>query len=151
MRILSDLALYRRLARQAVPMWPLVAALFLVGLLASPLALLAPLPLKIAVDTVLGSRPLPPLLASLLPPAMRSPSGVLGLVAVLAILIAVATQLQVAAQKYLTVLGASGCSSISARRSFSTCSGCLSRTTTRSAPPIPCTASNRTHRPSAPS
>ena len=104
MRIISDLALYRRLARQAVPMWPLVAALFLVGLLASPLALLAPLPLKIAVDTVLGSRPLPTLLASLLPPAMRSPSGVLVLVAVLAILIAVATQLQVAAQKYLTVL-----------------------------------------------
>jgi len=104
MRIISDLALYRRLARQAVPMWPLVAALFLVGLLATPLALLAPLPLKIAVDTVLGSRPLPTLLASLLPPAMRSPSGVLVLVAVLAILIAVATQLQVAAQKYLTVL-----------------------------------------------
>ncbi len=104
MRIISDLAIYRRLARQAVPMWPLVAALFLVGLLASPLALLAPLPLKIAVDTVLGSRPLPTLLASLLPPAMRSPSGVLVLVAVLAILIAVATQLQVAAQKYLTVL-----------------------------------------------
>ena len=104
MRIISDLALYRRLARQAVPIWPLVAALFLVGLLATPLALLAPLPLKIAVDTVLGSRPLPTLLASLLPPAMRSPSGVLVLVAVLAILIAVATQLQVAAQKYLTVL-----------------------------------------------
>src|SRR2546427_12770938 len=104
-RIISDLALYRRLARQAVPMWPLVAALFLVGLLASPLALLAPLPLKIAVDTVLGSRPLPTLLASLLPASMRSPSGVLVLVAVLAILIAVATQLQVAAQKYLTVLG----------------------------------------------
>ena len=104
MRIISDLALYRRVARQAVPMWPLVAALFLVGLLASSLALLAPLPLKIAVDTVLGSRPLPTLLAGLLPPAMRSPSGVLVLVAVLAILIAVATQLQVAAQKYLTVL-----------------------------------------------
>src|SRR5438094_4749562 len=104
MRIISDLAIYRRLARQAVPMWPLVAALFLVGLLATPLALLAPLPLKIAVDTVLGSRPLPTLLASLLPPAMRSPSGVLVLVAVLAILIAVSSQLQVAAQKYLTVL-----------------------------------------------
>src|SRR5213594_690841 len=104
MRIISDLALYRRLARQAVPIWPLVAALFLVGLLATPLALLAPLPLKIAVDTVLGSRPLPTLLASPLPPAMRSPSGVLVLVAVLAILIAVATQMQVAAQKYLTVL-----------------------------------------------
>ncbi|HYT82489.1 MAG TPA: ATP-binding cassette domain-containing protein [Gemmatimonadales bacterium] len=103
--MISDLALYRRLARQAAPMWHLVAGVFLVGLLASPLALLAPLPLKIAVDTVLGPRPLPGFLAALLPAAAtRSPSGLLVLVAALAILIALATQLQVAAQKYLTVL-----------------------------------------------
>ena len=105
MRISSDLALYRRLARQAAPMWRLVAAVFVVGLLASPLALLAPLPLKIGVDTVLGSRPLPAWVAALLPAYVaRSTSALLALVAVLAILIAVATQLQVAAQKYLTVL-----------------------------------------------
>src|SRR5207245_5754009 len=59
---MDDLALYRRLARQAAASWHLVAVLFLVSLLASPLALLAPLPLKIAVDSVLGSRPLPGLL-----------------------------------------------------------------------------------------
>jgi len=105
MRIRSDLALYRRLARQAAPMWRLVAAVFVVGLLASPLALLAPLPLKIGVDNVLGSRPLPTWVAALLPASVaRSTSALLALVAVLAILIAVATQLQVAAQKYLTVL-----------------------------------------------
>ncbi|HEX9347740.1 MAG TPA: ATP-binding cassette domain-containing protein [Gemmatimonadales bacterium] len=105
MRIISDLALYRRLARQAAPMWRLVAAVFVVGLLASPLALLAPLPLKIGVDTVLGSRPLTAWVAALLPASVaRSSSALLALVAVLAILIAVATQLQVAAQKYLTVL-----------------------------------------------
>jgi ATP-binding cassette, subfamily B, bacterial len=103
--MMSDFALYRRLARQAAPLWPAIATLFLVGLLASPLALLAPLPLKIAVDTVLGSRPLPGFLAALLPAAAtRSPSGLLVLVAVLAILIALATQVQVVAQKYLTVL-----------------------------------------------
>ncbi len=105
MRIRSDLALYRRLARQAAPMWRMVAAVFVVGLLASPLALLAPLPLKIGVDTVLGSRPLPAWVAALLPASVaRSTSALLAFVAALAILIAVATQLQVAAQKYLTVL-----------------------------------------------
>src|SRR6266576_4437385 len=71
----------------------------------SPLALLAPLPLKIGVDTVLGSRPLPAWMAALLPASVvGSTSALLALVAALAILIAVATQLQVAAQKYLTVL-----------------------------------------------
>src|SRR5207249_10679793 len=64
--VMDDLALHRRLARQAAASWHLVAVLFLVSLLASPLALLAPLPLKIAVDSVLGSRPLPGLLDALL-------------------------------------------------------------------------------------
>src|SRR2546427_1876615 len=35
------------------------AALFALGLLASPIALLNPVPLKIVVDSVLGARPLP--------------------------------------------------------------------------------------------
>jgi len=102
---MDDLALYRRLARQAAASWHLVAVLFLVSLLASPLALLAPLPLKIAVDSVLGSRPLPGLLDALLPPgATRSTAGLLILVAALAVFIALANQLQVTVQKYLTVL-----------------------------------------------
>src|SRR3989442_15916094 len=79
---MDDLALYRRLARQAAASWHLVAVLFLVSLLASPLALLAPLPLKIAVDSVLGSRPLPGLLDALLPAgATRSTAGLLIFVA----------------------------------------------------------------------
>ena len=86
-------------------MWRMVAAVFVVGLLASPLALLAPLPLKIAVDSVLGSRPLPGLLDALLPAgATRSTAGLLILVAALAVFIALANQLQVTVQKYLTVL-----------------------------------------------
>ncbi len=102
---MDDLALYRRLARQAAASWHLVAVLFLVSLLASPLALLAPLPLKIAVDSVLGSRPLPGLLDALLPAgATRSTAGLLILVAALAVFIALANQLQVTVQKYLTVL-----------------------------------------------
>ena len=77
----------------------------MVGLLASPLALLTPLPLKIAVDSVLGSRPVPPVLDALLPiGAWRTPSAMMAVVAALAILIALATQLQSAAQKYLIAL-----------------------------------------------
>ena len=102
---MSDLALYRRLLAQARFSWPTIVLLLLIGLLASPLALLTPLPLKIAVDSVLGSRPLPHILDALLPANIsRSTSALMAVVAALAILIAMANQLQVAAQKYLTVV-----------------------------------------------
>ncbi len=54
-----QLALIRRLATYAGPYWPHILLVFVLQLLTTPLALLGPLPLKIAVDTVLGSRPLP--------------------------------------------------------------------------------------------
>jgi ATP-binding cassette subfamily B protein len=101
----GDLELYARLARQARSHWSYVGALFLVGLLATPLTLLAPLPLKLAVDSVLGSRPLPPAIASVIPPAMaRAPITLLVFIAVLALLIALLTQLQALASKYLTAV-----------------------------------------------
>jgi ATP-binding cassette subfamily B protein len=75
------LTLYRRLANQARPYWPHVLAILLLQLLTAPLALLAPLPLKIAVDTVLGSRPLPHWLAAVLPAALTSSASVLLVVA----------------------------------------------------------------------
>src|SRR5207247_9342490 len=47
-------------------------------LLASPIALLTPLPLKIAVDSLIGSRPLPRPLDMWLPPAVTgSPTALL--------------------------------------------------------------------------
>ena len=49
----------RRLLRQARPYGKHIAALFVLDLLGAPLALLLPLPLKIAIDGVLGPRPLP--------------------------------------------------------------------------------------------
>ncbi|MGE5801045.1 MAG: ATP-binding cassette domain-containing protein [Gemmatimonadota bacterium] len=102
---MGDLNLYRRLLAQARFSWQTIAVLLFVGLLASPLALLTPLPLKIAVDSVLGSRPLPPFLHALLPTgAWRSSSALMAVVAALAILIALANQVQAAAQKYLTAL-----------------------------------------------
>jgi ATP-binding cassette subfamily B protein len=63
----TTLTLYRRLLRQARPYWPHIGGIFLLGLLSTPLALLTPLPLKIAVDSVLGSQPIPHFLAAVLP------------------------------------------------------------------------------------
>src|SRR5918994_4662822 len=99
----ADLGLYRRLARQARSSWSHITALFLVGLLASPLALLTPLPLKIAVDSVLGSRPLPGFLDVLVPAAVtRTPTLLLVLVVALTVLIAFLSQLQAFAHRYLS-------------------------------------------------
>ena len=99
----GDLTLYRRLAREARSSWRHVTGLFLVGLLASPLALLTPLPLKLAVDSVLDARPLPAFLEALVPTAVaRSATALLVLVVGLAVLIALLSQLQDLASKYLT-------------------------------------------------
>jgi len=52
---------------EAKPYWAAIAGYFLLGLLEIPLALLLPLPIKIEVDSVLGSHPLPWFLAPLIP------------------------------------------------------------------------------------
>ncbi len=92
----TEFALYRRLLRQAQPYWPHLGGLFLLSLLASPLALLTPLPLKMAVDSVVGShQQIPGPLAALLPVAVtRSQTAMLVVAAVLFVLIALLTQLQ---------------------------------------------------------
>ncbi len=55
----SDWALFRRLLGEARPYRLHLLGLFANGLLLAPLTMLAPLPLKIAVDSALGSHPLP--------------------------------------------------------------------------------------------
>src|SRR6266704_1574169 len=99
---MSDLALYRRLLRQARPYWLHLAVLFCIGLLASPVALLNPVPLKIVVDSVLGTRPLSPALQALLPAAIAGSRGAL-LAAAVGLLLAVAAlaQLQALANKFM--------------------------------------------------
>lgn len=62
----TDFALFRRLLSQARPYWLHIGGVFLLNLLSIPLALLTPLPLKIAVDSVIGSQPLPGFLDTLL-------------------------------------------------------------------------------------
>ncbi len=92
----TDWTLYRRLLGQARPYWLHLGGLFLLSLLASPLALLTPLPLKIAVDSVVGShRQIPGPLAALLPAAVtRSHTAMFVVAAVLFMIIALLTQLQ---------------------------------------------------------
>ena len=72
-----------------------LAALFSLGLLGTPLALLTPMPLKIAVDSVIGSHRLPRYLDVVLPAAIKdSQSGLLAMAAVFVILLAFLNQLR---------------------------------------------------------
>jgi len=97
----TDLGLYRRLLRQARPYWPHIFVIFLLDLLATPLALLAPVPLAIAVDSALGSKPLPGFLATWLPAATWSWEMVLVLAVILLVGIALLSQLQALAASLL--------------------------------------------------
>src|SRR5437867_1147401 len=93
--MMGDVVLFRRLLSQARPYWPHVAALFLLSLLSSPLSLLAPLPLKIAVDSVIGSHPLPHVIAPFVPEAIaHSPAGLLAIAVGLLVAVALLRQLQ---------------------------------------------------------
>jgi ATP-binding cassette, subfamily B, bacterial len=59
--------LARRLAGELRPYSLRILALLALSLLTTPLALLTPVPLKIVIDSVLGTHPLPPVLDSVLP------------------------------------------------------------------------------------
>jgi ATP-binding cassette subfamily B protein len=84
-----------RLFQQVRPYWPHLAGLLLLSLLAPPLALLTPLPLKIAVDNIIGGHPLPRFLAAWLPAAWtHSNAGLIALVAALVIAGTMLTQLR---------------------------------------------------------
>src|SRR5437773_9227946 len=91
---LSNLLLYRRLGQQARPYWCQFLGILLLSLLSPPLALLAPLPLKIAVDNVIHSHPLPRFLDAWLPEALKqSPQSVLLFAVLLLVGVTVATEL----------------------------------------------------------
>ena len=91
----SDFNLYRRLLGELRPYWPLIVSTFLVSLLSIPFVLLAPLPLKIAVDSVIGTKPVAGFLAWLLPPSvLKTPGNLLVVVVVLLLIISLGHQLQ---------------------------------------------------------
>ena len=101
---MSDLRLYGRLAGQARPQWLQLSVLLVVSLLAVPLALLAPVPLKIAVDSVIGTEPLSSFLASILPQSVQdSNTGLLLFCVGLLVLIGALVEIQYVV---LEVLGA---------------------------------------------
>ena len=91
----SQQTVSRRLLHQVWPYWPYILGIFLLDLVATPLALLGPVPLKIAVDTVVGSQPLPPLLQAVLPdPETHSKLLLLSVAAGLLVFVVFLTHLQ---------------------------------------------------------
>lgn len=68
---LSDRTIFKRVLHEARPYWPHIAVLFLLNLVSVPLTLLKPIPVKIAVDSVFGSHPLPRVLEALLPAGVK--------------------------------------------------------------------------------
>src|SRR6266851_4510708 len=91
----SDLDLYTRLLGEVRPYWRQLLLTLLASLLSIPLVLLTPLPLKIAVDSVIGTKPPPEFLTWVLPGAFL-PGGNALLIAVtgLFIIISLLHQLQ---------------------------------------------------------
>jgi ATP-binding cassette, subfamily B, bacterial len=87
----NELVLYRRLLHQVAPYWPHLAGLLMLNLLSIPLLLLTPFPLKIVVDCVIGSQPLPVFLQGVGSVLSQSGTGILmfsvGLVLLLALLL----------------------------------------------------------------
>lgn len=85
----------RQLVRLARPYWVHMLAIFFLSLLAAPIGMLLALPLKIAVDNVIGDRPLPHLLATLAPAAWQgSKSANLALAIGILLALSVAMNLQ---------------------------------------------------------
>jgi ATP-binding cassette subfamily B protein len=85
----------RRILGQVRPFWRQILVLLVVDLLATPLLLLTPVPLKIAVDSVIGNHPLPGFVDTLLPASVvRTSISLLVVVVVLQVLIVLLGELQ---------------------------------------------------------
>lgn len=86
----SNPAVIRRAVKLARPCWPHLTGIVLLSLVSAPVTLLAPLPLKIAVDSVLGTHALPGWLHLLPLPArcLKASSGGLLICALLLLAIA---------------------------------------------------------------
>ncbi|TMQ65656.1 MAG: ABC transporter ATP-binding protein [Candidatus Eisenbacteria bacterium] len=92
-RAYPDQTLLIRLVREARPCWPYLLGLLTIGFLTTPLALLTPLPLKIAVDSGLGHRHLPGALRAVTHGAVPSPAAALTIAVVLLLATALLRQL----------------------------------------------------------
>lgn len=91
----NDWSILKRLMEQARPYWGHILTIFALDLLAVPLALLAPLPLKIAVDNIVGSQPFPATLQTMLPIDISASTGaLLAFTCALVVIIALLKHLQ---------------------------------------------------------
>src|SRR5687768_17257011 len=91
----GDIAMLGRVLAEARPFWGGLAALMALELLATPILLLTPLSLKLAVDSVIGSEPLPGFLADVVPDSITdSDVALLGLIAGMYVAVIVLSQLQ---------------------------------------------------------
>jgi ATP-binding cassette, subfamily B, bacterial len=91
----SDWRILKRVASEARSFWPHLAGICLLSFLATPVSLLTPLPLKIVIDSVFGSRPLPQFLAAPLPESLQhSTAAVLALAPTLLVMTVLLTYLQ---------------------------------------------------------
>jgi ATP-binding cassette, subfamily B, bacterial len=94
-RVTGDLRLIARIVMAVRGQWPRLGALLALNLVATPLMLLQPVPLKVAVDSVIGDQALPGFLQPFVPGFLTaSPMRLLLVVALLQILIIAAIQLQ---------------------------------------------------------
>ncbi|MGI8427849.1 MAG: ABC transporter ATP-binding protein [Solirubrobacteraceae bacterium] len=101
-RRLGDLAIYRRLSADVRPDRLRIAATICFSLLATPLMLLTPFPIKIAVDNVIGGRPISGFLKALLPAGVaKSHTGLLIVAVALLLLVGLLAQLQVLGNRVL--------------------------------------------------
>src|SRR5690242_12804631 len=85
----SDFDIYRRLLQEAKPFWLNIAGLFVLSLLTMPLTLLNPWPLKIVVDSALGTHELPAWFAWIFPAGTQRTDMVV-LVAIAGLLVVIA-------------------------------------------------------------
>ena len=69
-------------------------AIFLLSLLATPIASLLPVPLKIAVDNVVGDKPLPGWLDALMPDSLQGTNGILVFAVLMLVAVELVSQLQ---------------------------------------------------------
>ncbi len=105
----SDWRIIRRMAVQVRPYWLRIGAIFLLSLVSMPLSLLTPLPLKIVIDNVVGSRSLPKLLRDLVPrDVQHSPSDLLILAIGLLIAVKLLSYLQSLASSLLEASAGEG-------------------------------------------
>jgi ATP-binding cassette, subfamily B, bacterial len=103
-RTYSDLVLFKRLLLLARPYWPHIFGIFLLDLLKGSIVILSPVPLKLAIDSVVGNHPIPGFLDAVTPESVENgKTALLFLAAGLLLLIPLLSKIQGLATQMLTL------------------------------------------------